>query len=144
MAHRSQARGWGGRRQVFRKIAGALQCIRNDCVEVLRGYLPQTAVAAEEEYLVPHDRAADRRAETVDVFWRPCCLKITVGIEVRLLMKFEDRTVHLVCAGLRQNGYNTSARATILRAEVIRLNIELIDGIRVRNDIAGSTNARSC
>ena len=79
--------------------------------------------------------------EAVDVFRRPRCLKITVGIEVRLLMKLEDRTMHLVSAGLRQDGYNASARATILRAEVIRLNIELIDCIRVWNDVAGSTNA---
>ena len=129
-----------GGRKVLREVARALQGVRHDRVEGLRVDFTQSAVAAEEEDPVLPRRAADGCAEAIAVQRGACGLQIAVGVEVCFLVELENGTVNLIGAGLRDDRNDTGAGAAIFGAEVVGVHCELLDGVRVRDDVAGGAH----
>src|ERR1700761_2494714 len=113
------------RRQVFREVANALQCVRHNGIEVHRIDLTQPPVAAEEKRLVLDHRTAKGRAKIVDVQRRLAGLAMRSRVEVGFAMKLKHRAMDLVCARLCHYGHYTGSSAAILCAEVIRLDNKL-------------------
>src|SRR5258708_5492602 len=123
------------RRQVFREIADALQRVWHDGIEVHRIDLTQSPIAAKEKRLIFNNRTAERRTEIVNMQRGLAGLPVRGRVEVGFAMELKDGAMHLVGAGLGDDGYDAGACAAVLRAEVIRLYNELLNRIRVGESI---------
>src|SRR5205085_9987405 len=124
-----------------REVAGSLQSIRHHGIEVHRGDLAQSSVAAEEKDLVLYDRAAEGRTEVINMQWCPAGLRVRSRVEIGLAVKLEDGAVYCVCAGLGNDSHNPRAGAPVLRAEVIRLDDKLLHRIRIGQSVSGVAQA---
>src|ERR1019366_10324769 len=98
---------------MLREVANALQCVGNHGIEVHRSDLAIARVSAEEEYLVPENRATHGRAKAIPMQRRLARLQVAGCVEVGFLVEEEDRSVDRVGTRLSQHRNDPCAGSSV-------------------------------
>ena len=97
----------------------------------------QPLIGAEEERLVPDDRAARGGAELILPQRRDRGLEEIARVQNVVAQEFEHRAVKLVRAGFRHHVEHRAAVASELRAEVAGDEAEFLHRVGIRRGVAG-------